>query len=410
MATKSDTDPKASPLWQWVNLADYDPPTTSVKVVPENWWAALCKRTRHDDDDSETSDRINGLETPSDQQLMQIVPDPDWRGAAAALNDALEDGWMNRQADRLTVFLVGPPHGGIAGILGQWAEQRQWRILDPPTPEQILAADPTWLSSQMTDERAWVLPALERVYLRHAAGLGLMRQFLRQACSGSLGRSVIGCDSWAWAFLRRAGPNGRAPTLALQAFDQERLSLYLQGLTDVAEKPRLVFRHAHSGKYVLPPPAENPDEGAVVDRDFLGRLAVYSRGIPGIAQTLWRASLRTRLDPEIPAEETSSDAPKSPYPTMWITPWNDIKKPTLPAHAGRDCAFVLHTLLLHNGLTAEWLGQLLPLSPDQVIETLWWLRDADLLEQAGEVWRVSPLGYPVVRKFLEDHGYFIDDF
>ncbi|HRX71876.1 MAG: hypothetical protein KDJ22_10525 [Candidatus Competibacteraceae bacterium] len=84
----------------------------------------------------------------------------------------------------------------------------------------------------------------------------------------------------------------------MQAFDQERLSLYLQGLAEGAEKPLLAFRQAHSGKYVLPPPVESPDEAAMVDRDFLNRLAAYSRGIPGIARTVWRASLRTRLDAE----------------------------------------------------------------------------------------------------------------
>ncbi|MCB1921858.1 MAG: hypothetical protein KDJ28_18055 [Candidatus Competibacteraceae bacterium] len=61
----------------------------------------------------------------------------------------------------------------------------------------------------------------------------------------------------------------------------------MQGLAEGAEKPLLAFRQAHSGKYVLPPPAESPDEAAVVDRDFLNRLAAYSRGIPGIARTLW---------------------------------------------------------------------------------------------------------------------------
>lgn len=411
MATKSDVDPEAPPLWQWINLADYSLPTVSVNVVTENWWATLGKRSRHDEDDSETINRVNGLEVLSDEQLMQIVPDPpDWRGAAAALNGALEDGLMSRKPNQLTAFVVGPPHGGVAGILRQWAEQCQWRILEPPTPEQILATDLTWLSAQKIDDQAWVLPALERVYLRHAAGLDLMRQFLRQACSGGLGRGIIGCDSWAWAFLRRAGPNCRARTLALQAFDQERLSLYLRGLAEGAEKPPLVFRQAPSGKYVLPPSVESPDETAVVDRDFPSRLAVYSRGIPGIARTLWRASLRTRPDAETPAEESASDDSKPSYQTLWITPWNDLKKPTLPAHAGRDHAFVLHTLLLHNGLTAEWLEQLLPLSPDQVIETLWLLQDADLLEQVGEVWQVSPSGYPIVRKFLEGNGYFVDDF
>ena len=179
MATNSDGDQKAPPLWQWINLADYRPPTMSVNVVTENWWATLGRRPRHDDDDSETINRVNGLEVLSDEQLMQIVPDPDWRDAAAALNDALQDDLINLQPNRLTVFVVGPPHGGVEWILRQWAKQCQWCILEPPTPEQILANDLNWLSAKRTDERDWVLPALERVYLRHAAGLGLVRQFLR---------------------------------------------------------------------------------------------------------------------------------------------------------------------------------------------------------------------------------------
>ncbi|MCB1769213.1 MAG: hypothetical protein KDJ31_05850 [Candidatus Competibacteraceae bacterium] len=60
---------------------------------------------------------------------MQIVPDPDWRDAAATLNDALQDDLINLQPNRLTVFVVGPPHGGVEWILRQWAEQRQRRIL-----------------------------------------------------------------------------------------------------------------------------------------------------------------------------------------------------------------------------------------------------------------------------------------
>lgn len=215
MATNSDDDQKAPPLWQWINLADYRPPTASVNVVTENWWATLGRRPHHDDDDSETINRVNGLEVLSDEQLMQIVPDPDWRDAAAALNGALEDDLMSWRPNRLTLFVVGPPHGGVAGILRQWAEQCQWRVLEPPTPKQILYNNINLLSANRADEWDWVLPTLERVYLRHAAGLGLVRQLLRQACSGRLGRGIIGCDSWAWAFLCRAGPNSRARTLTL---------------------------------------------------------------------------------------------------------------------------------------------------------------------------------------------------
>jgi len=44
MTPKSDADPGAPLLWQWVNLADYRPPTVSVNVVTENWWATLGRR------------------------------------------------------------------------------------------------------------------------------------------------------------------------------------------------------------------------------------------------------------------------------------------------------------------------------------------------------------------------------
>lgn len=410
MTATSDTEQETPPLWQWVSMVDYRPPKASVKVVSENWFATLRNRFHPDDADAESAAKLDNLEALSHGQLARIAPAPDWGGAVAALDGALEDWLMAERPDRLTVFLIGPPHGGSAEILRLWAEQRQWRVLEPPAPEQILTGDSHWLSAQMAEERPWVLPALERVYLRHAAGLGLMRQFLNAAYRGDLGRGIIGCDSWAWAFLRRIwSPSSQSRNLTLQAFDKERLTVGFRGLAGVSEGQPLLFRQANNGQYVLPPPAGTVDE-PVAHSDFLQHLAAHSRGIPGIAWAIWRASLRARPDAETAAGETSAANRNSPHPTLWITPWDQINKPELPPHAGRNQAFVLHALLLHNGLAAEWLARLLPLSPDQAIETLALSQDAGLLEQVGEVWRVAPRGYPVIRKFLEDERYLIDDF
>ena len=410
MAATSDTDQETPPLWQFVTVADYRPPPASVKVVSENWFATLRRRRRPDDADAESAAKLDHLEALSHGRLARIAPNPGWGGAVASLDSTLEDWLTTERPDRLTVFLIGPPHGGSAEILRLWAEQRQWRVLDPPTPEQILAGDSHWLSSQQLAEQPWVLPALERVYLRHAAGLGLMRQFLNAAYCGDLGRGIIGCDSWAWAFLRRIWPpSGRSKKLTLQAFDKDRLTRCFQALAEGSATQPLLFRQANNGKYVLPPPAGTVDE-PVAHSDFLQHLASHSRGIPGIAWAIWRASLRARPDAETAAGETSAADRNSPHPTLWITPWDQINQPELPPHAGRNQAFVLHALLLHNGLAAEWLARLLPLSPDQTIETLALSQDAGLLEQVGEVWRVAPRGYPVIRKFLEDERYLIDDF
>ncbi len=38
------------------------------------------------------------------------------------------------------------------------------------------------------------------------------------------------------------------------------------------------------------------------------------------------------------------------------------------------------------------------------------LEEAGIIDQIGEIWRVSALAYPAVRQFLHSEGYFIDKF
>jgi hypothetical protein len=46
------------------------------------------------------------------------------------------------------------------------------------------------------------LPNLEKCYLRHPSGLNTVRHFFTELRSGGLGRGIIGCDSWAWFYLK----------------------------------------------------------------------------------------------------------------------------------------------------------------------------------------------------------------
>ena len=54
--------------------------------------------------------------------------------------------------------------------------------------------------------------------------------------------------------------------------------------------------------------------------------------------------------------------------------------------------------------------ELLPLSRGVVTATLLLLASASLVEEYNNAWRVSALGYPVVRQFLKSNGYMIDLF
>ncbi|MCP5158956.1 MAG: hypothetical protein H6974_01080 [Gammaproteobacteria bacterium] len=410
MTSTPPADPDIPSLWQYVASADYRPPAVTMEHTVRTGLSAFWQRLRTETPAPETPLKTEAeLQSIPDALLEQIAPPLDGGPAALALNEALA-AWLDKaHPDQPVVFVIDSPHGIHTAVLQAWAGMREWRVLHPPTANQILERETDWIASWSADSAPWVLPDLERCYLRHAHGLALVRRLLDQACSGALGRGVIGCDSWAWAFLRRAWSGAMPPALTLQSFDWRRLARWFQSLADGSSMDHLVFRQADNGDYVLPPPENTQNESSDIS-DFLRQLAAYSTGIPGIAHMAWRASLRTIPDEPSADPKTPKESTEQPM-TLWVTPWRRLKRPMPTTGLLREHAFVLHTLLLHNGLLAEWLSQLLPLSYPPGLTMLSCLETAGLVEQQHDgFWRVSPLGYPVVRSFLKSEGYLTDDF
>lgn len=408
MTSTTSTEGNSQPVWEFVSITGYDVPSAPVGQTVKQRLALL----RHifgrvDAPPEDPLKKTDDLRVLPPQQLDRIAPLPNWQDAAVALDLKLTDWLEQQKPDPRIILLVGPPYGGHAGILASWAEQKAWPVLDPPSPEQILAGDDAWLSELANTGGSWVFPNLERAYLRHAAGLGPVRAFLDRASAGDLGRGIIGCDSWAWAFLQRAW-RGRLPiVLALQAFDQARLTHHFQQLAVAADGRDLIFCQSDTGHYVLPPP--DVDQETYESSNFLQLLAAHSRGIPGIAWAGWRASLCKEQE-GTQAEKALVENQVDLRRTIWVTPWDQLKKPAVPGVSRHDEAVVLHTLLLHNGLTLELMRQILPLLPTRVTETVAHLQEAGLVAQDGAAWRVTPLGYPPARQFLQDVGYLVDQF
>jgi hypothetical protein len=404
MVTPTERTDEKALLWEYVSLLDYAPPSASAKVISETWFAALHARLLPErQPEEDIFEEREDLKTLPQAQLEQVAPAPAWGAAAEAL-DARLQGWLaNNETHLSPMFLIGAPFSGHAATLAAWAAQHGWRCIESPSVEAVLAGDSEWLSAQFGDGQPWVLPNLEKAYLRHADGLGVIRRFFAQLYAGKLGRGLVGCDSWGWAFLKNVWPDRLSAALALAPFDAAHLTRYLQHTTDTAGgQPPCQFRQSNNGKYVLPPPKANDNGDAPQQSDFLERLAVYSRGILGVAWAIWRESLRIEPEGDV-AEET-------PGRTVWVAPWGEIKLPSIPGSAGHNHAFALHALLLHNGLDADTLQRVLPLAPGDVIEILYLLQSVKLLEQHEGVWRVTPQGYPAVRQFLADNGYPTDKF
>jgi len=396
-------------IWEYVPLAEYTPPTPSVKAISENWFAELRRRFGAGKAQAEPFEERESLKALPAWQLQRIAPAPAWRAAAQALDVRLEHWLADRQSQHIPLLFIGPPYSGHVEILQLWAELHDWRVIEPPASEEVFAGDLSWLSDQIVDDQPWVFPHLERTYLRHTEGLGLIRRFFDQVYAGNLGCGLIGCDSWGWTFLRRFWPEHLSNTLALRAFDEKLLSHYLQALASGGEDQHLLFRQSDNGKYVFPPPEDVAVNGSVHHSDYMQRLAVHSRGILGIAWTIWHNSLRIEPDEEI-AEEAQAEAVDLPGKTVWVAPWSQIKHPVMPPGAIRHQAFVLHALLLHSGLTGEQLAQVTPLTADEVTEMIYLLQNARVLAESAGFWRVTAQGYPVARQFLVDNGYPVDEF
>ncbi len=400
-------DGDAVPIWDYVPLDMYQPPAQPVIYTARRLAVVRDLFRRRRTTPAVPIKAADDLYMLSSDQLDQIAPAVDWATAAAALDTALAP-WLDcPAAEQPLRLLVAPPHSGLASILCAWARRHTWPILQPPAPQQILNHDETWLDAQLGVVDGRVVPCLEKTYLRHNDGLGLFRRFLDRIATGELGRVLIGCDSWAWILLQRIWRGPLPAPITLQAFDSARLIRSLPCLARSATDRPLRFRQSNTGQDVVPPPP-SADATAPMN-DFLRFLAAYSRGSLGIAHAIWRASLRTEPDVSL-MEEPGNDEEHPASQTIWVTAWEHLTFPAVPTDTGFAVALVLHALLLHNGVPVDVLCQIMPLSPDQMLHTLFRLEQAGLVTGADGTCRVTPMGYPVVRAFLQAHDYPVDSF
>lgn len=414
------------PLWCYIPLEQFAKPPEPTKEVIRKGMLGLWEKVWRTSTPHDTVDIQKDLKAIPRSLLDHLVSTPDWYGAVSALQDTLKD-WVNAEhADPNGQIIIGAPYSGITQVVTWWGMAQKWRIIDPPTPEQIWEGGNSWLA-QWTQEQntGLVIPALERCYLRHHNGLTLLRQLIDWLWSHRC-QHVIGCDSWAWSYLCRALHIDKffSSPLTLEALDAERLHSWFYSLSLSSLKRHMVFRQADNGQFVLSPFEEKPVSSGYKQRqstetdtqkmskevtDFLKHIAAYSRGIPGIAWTIWRHSLLCPPDEGAIEEEAQEVARYDTGRTIWVKPWSQLALPTIPGEIKQPYLFVLHTLLLHKGLSLQLLLSLLPLSSMEIIQALHTLRGAGLLEVDQEgIWRVTSLGYPAVRQFLHDEGYLVD--
>lgn len=403
---KSETDKIA--LWNFVTINEFNvpsPPVTQKVKKGIKFIQDLFKRYVEKQESPFIIEE--NLQKLPDWKRNRIMPNPDWIHVASIFEERISD-WIenDKSFNQPIITFVGPPYSGYENILTHWAESHELKCIEPPNLEQILSNDRDWFDNANQD-KFWIFPNLERAFLRHADGLNLIRSFLDKAYSGDLGKGIIGSNSWTWAYLNHLW-HGRLPnTITLQAFDQEQLAELFFSLSNQSNNRQYLFRQSDNGKYVLPPKIN--DDNAGESSNFLKSLAAYSRGNIGVALEYWRSSPRLNPD-KILKEEDENNSDNLSEMTIWMTPWEQVNRPALKAGSISDKAIVLHAILLHNGLPYELLRDILPLSPNQIMETVLKLEEAGIVCLYDDIWQISPIGYPAVREFIQSNGYLIDQF
>lgn len=328
-------------VWQWVTLKEFQRPAVPAVITVKKWWQHVTQwlETEHEADDNE--EQTSGFELHLDDAIDAF--------------DSIFADWLADDGDRSLRWIITPPHSGLDKAIRQWASNQSITPLEIPSRDTLCHADAP-PAPEFIKDSVWLMPQLAHTFLRQTNGLRWTREFFAQALSGDVGKGIIICDSWAWAFLEKVWPVPISQQWTLQGLDADALEHI--GFTRGKER-----RQA---------------------------LAALSRGNPGIA-----AAYSNRY---------SQDKDKA------------FETPLLPQSADDATAFICYALLIHNGLTTQQLCQVLPIvSLNQVQIQLQVLQQQSLLEKQtgddnGVTWYVSARGYPVVRDFLAARGFWLDAF
>ncbi len=379
------------PIDELVLLPDFrppaEPPAQAARGRLRRLWARL-RRERRD----EEGPAPDSLERPDGAKCQPVLP----RGGPETALPGLEgllDGWMAGPAGPARV-VVAPPGAGVEALLRAFAGARRHPVLEPPGRTELLEPqrlDAAWPPADPS--RPLVVPALERWLLRRASALATFRRLVERLVAWPA-PLLVGCDSWAWAYLRRALELERQVAEVWAPAPVEGSGLCRWLAAPFRDRGLELF-DGRSGRPLAGPLPEAGASGEdAAPSAVFQRLAAASRGNPGVALALWRTELRTRDDGDCSS--------------WWIEPPDENELPRLPRDADRALDLLLEALLIHNGIEPELLAELVP-GAGGTAPRLRELERAGVVAGEGGELVVTPAAYPTVRRRLAQQKLLIDD-
>ena len=379
----------------FIPLADYKEPSMPAQELLRKLLGRVQALLARSDPKPFIAD--DRLKKATMDTLNEVVAPPACGPLLAEL-DRTVAAWLGEHPRVSNVKTVVIPPCDENAIVETWARQAGHQIIDPPGRDQLIEAPATPLP-MLEGEGLLVVPRLEDWFIRHRNGLRLVRSLL--AALEASGRDVvIGCNSWAWAFLgKAAGADLMLPdAVTFIAFDEMRLHDWFGQLATAEATGGVRFRRSQTGSNVL----ELGDDGRPKD-DYLRILAGRSLGVPWVAWHIWRRSLRSDGDAAPAADAKAvlaSDKDETPgEQTLWVAALDEY---VLPGKNERAALLVLQALLIHGPLSAGHLRLVLPLVGESNIVSV--LVKAGFVARAGDLFACRPAAYPAIRAGLASAG------
>ena len=335
--------------------------------------------------------------------------------------DAAIDAWLDDEAPNARVLLVVLAPCETRGLMERTARRRGFEVLEEPGRDALVepAGAPGAGIFDAGADAVLAIPRLERWFVRHRHGLGLVRALLGEIAADRAAlprrRQQLGL---ALRGEGRAGGPGAAA-----AGDAARVRRAAPAR--VARRARPRRRHRRRSPCARSATARTCWRSPATDRSATTSCASSppaasaSRGCAGscgagaCARCPWTTRRRrpatirppggtdphtdsARIDEAVPARRRAADDDH----TMWIT--HDAPL-LLPAGHEHDAALVLQALLIHAFLAPAELERTVPLVGESGIVRA--LERAGFVERCEGGFRCRPAAYPSIRAALGDAGY-----
>jgi hypothetical protein len=260
--------------------------------------------------------------------------------------------------------------------LADWADLRGFAVLKPSDS-----------LDDFDDATCVVIPKLEKFFSRDYNQLSPLFE-LFDAMTRFDGKIIVGCNSWAWQFLKQFDDAlllfGTAQTVP--AFDADALAdIFDQALSKTENRQN--FMSVESGDPIL----ERDKDGALKD-PYLEHLAGLSLGLPWVAIEMFFKGIAETKDEE-----------KSSGNSIWV------KLPTscsLPVSGSTALSFALQALLIHGSRSSDDLDQRLP---HRIPNGVWTeLERTGFVEIQDGYIQCAVSSYPDIRSELGAAGFNLD--